>query len=117
MRLEADNQNLLKAYSSVYGLTMSEVLEFVWNQFISNQHLLCNRAQGLVQVTGFKVMPNAGKTCFGSLCLVCTKQIQCQAGIYEGVVDIKEDCKAFVSEEGTSMIGTLQENNDQKKQF
>lgn len=117
MRLEEENQNLLKAYSSVYGLTMSELLEFIWNQYISKQQLNCTKAQGLVHATGAKTMPNAGKPCFGHPCLHCTKQIQCQAGIYEGVLHFDDNYKDFLSDDVASFIGDMQEAHNQERQF
>ena len=117
VRLEEENQNLLKAYSSVYGLTMSELLEFVWNQYISKQQLNCTKAQALVHATGVKTMLNAGKPCFGHPCLHCTKQIQCQAGIYEGVLHFNENYKEFLSDEVATSIGNMQEMHNQERQF
>ena len=117
VRLEEENQNLLKAYSSVYGLTMSELLEFVWNQYISKQHLNCTKAQGLVHCTGAKTMPNAGKPCFGHPCLHCTKRIQCQAGVYEGVIHFDDKYKDFLTDQVAVIIGDLQEAHGQERQL
>ena len=117
VRLEEESQNLLKAYSSVYGLTMSELLEFVWNQYISKQQINCTKAAGLIHATGFKPLPNAGKPCFGHPCLHCTKQIQCQAGIYEGVLHFDDSYREFLTDSAAVMIGDLQEAYNQERQY
>tara|TARA_Y100000385_G_C12526536_1_gene397715 strand:- start:322 stop:516 length:195 start_codon:yes stop_codon:yes gene_type:complete len=62
-------------------------------------------------------MQNAPKPCFGHGCLLCKKKIQCQSGVYEGVIEVKEDFIECLKCGAAKRVGDLQEAFAQERQF
>ena len=107
----------LKSYGTFFGLTQSQLVTECVTYFINTHYKWCEFTQRLIKDIQLPLDKRAPKPCYGPSCFVCTKQIECRTGKYEGVLLMKESSLHLATDEAKMVTRELQLAHGQEPQW
>ena len=108
---------LLKQYAGFFGMSQSEIVTDCLGYFWNKHHNFCTLTQQIF--TTLKLAPDRRrhKPCYGHQCHQCTKVVECRTGMYSGVVQVHENCRFLMTDEGKASMRAFQIAHDQAPQW
>ena len=111
VQMSDDCHKALKQYAAFYDMTMSEVLYNCTRFQFHRQMQHCKFMKQTLDTLHIPMDKRAFKPCFSFLCFNCKHNVACKTGIYEGVVEFRQDLidKDITTDEGKQALHALQE--------
>ena len=98
VRMAEDCHQILKAYCTLVGKTMSEVLYDWTRQELHQQSLSSVPLQSILDSYRKPRDPRAFKACWGFRCNICNHETKCRVGLENKLFIIKPQFRKFVKE-------------------
>ena len=108
---------LLKQYAGCFGVSQSEIVTACLGYFGDKpRHVftLTHMSFRNLTIDADRRRQRAG---YGHQCHQCTKVVECRTGMYSGVLQVHENCRPLMTDEGKASMRAFQKAHDQAPQW